>query len=86
MPVMRIVFNGDGILNDVHEEDIIHIMEPITAAALPGGMESGKPSVAFIVKLPDGKTVIAETSMELFLAAAKAFSARFEGEMKITVQ
>ena len=46
-------------------------------AALDGGMTSGRPSVMLRFGLPDGRTVLAETSMRLFLTAARAFAARY---------
>jgi hypothetical protein len=58
-------------------EDVIHITTPISVAALEGGMESGATSVAIRLDLPDGRVVIAETSLALFLAAGRAIVARF---------
>jgi hypothetical protein len=53
-------------------------------ALLKNGMESGRPSVAFRIDLPDGDVVIAQTSARLFCVAAKAIMARhpelFEGD------
>lgn len=77
MPVLKIVFDAEGILKDVPPEKIIHLKNSITVARLEKGMESGKASVSFIFELPDGNTVFAETSMSLFLAAASAFKSRF---------
>lgn len=45
--------------------------------ALPGGMQSGKPSVAIIAELDDGTQVFAETSLALLQAAARAFTAKY---------
>ena len=79
MPHMKLVMEGDGILNDRDPEKTIHIRETITVTALANGMESGRPSVAFIIPLEDGQVVLAETSMRLFHSAAKAFGIqRFE--------
>lgn len=77
MPAMSLVFDGDGALAGIDRAKIVHVTEPIKVAALKGGMQSGKPSVAFLIPLPDGKTLVAETSMELFHAAARGFAARF---------
>jgi hypothetical protein len=77
MPVMTIKLDADGCLNDVSPDNVIHIASPITVGALAHGMESGAPSVAFIFKLPDGRTVLAETSMKLFQMAAEGFAARY---------
>ena len=46
--------------------------ETFTVTSLRGGMGSGKPSVALIVDLPDGSYVMAETSLALFIMAARA--------------
>ena len=46
-------------------------------AALDGGMASGKPSVCFRIDLPDGRTVLAETSARLFVMAAAAIVGRW---------
>jgi hypothetical protein len=42
----------------------------IEIGALQGGMASGAPSVALCIQLPDGRVVLAETSMALLLTAA----------------
>lgn len=49
---------------------------PIQVARLPGGMVSGKSSVAIRIDLPDGRVVVAETSLALFLGAARVFQVR----------
>lgn len=51
--------------------------KPIQVTGLDGGMVSGNPSVAIRLDLPDGKTVIAETSLALFLTAADALKSRY---------
>jgi hypothetical protein len=56
---------------------VVHVTAPVTVTALDRGMTSGKPSMAFIIPPPNGQTVLAETSMALFHAAAKAFAARY---------
>lgn len=40
------------------------------------GMQSGKPSVYVRVNMPDGKVVLAQTSLALFLTAADGLKAR----------
>jgi len=54
-----------------------HTQQPIGVAALAGGMQSGKPSVALRIDLDDGSSVIAETSLALFLTAADALKAKY---------
>lgn len=57
--------------------DLLHVTDSMRVGALPGGMTSGKASVAISFFLPDGRPVIAETSLALFLAAADALRARY---------
>lgn len=45
--------------------------------ALPGGMQSGKASIAVDLVLDDGRHVLAQCSLDHFLAAAAAFRARY---------
>lgn len=63
----------------VAEGKLIHLGNDahIELGALPHGMASGAASVAFCFELPDGKIVIAETSLALLLTAADALKARF---------
>lgn len=75
MPSLELNFN-ESAWPDL-EADFIHTTEPIGVTALEKGMKSGKPSVAFRIKLPDGKYVIAETSLALFLTAADAIKIRY---------
>lgn len=49
----------------------------IRVGALPHGMQSGRTSVAIAVPLPDGRIVLTETSLALFLAAADALRAAY---------
>lgn len=77
---LTVKLNGDGAWPDLAQADIIHLgndAPPIQLSALPGGMASGLPSVAIRIDLPDGRTVIAETSMRLFVSAADALAARY---------
>lgn len=75
MTGLTIVLEGDGAFGDVPREKLAH-GQLQRVCALSGGMESGKPSVALLVATDDGKYVLAETSMALFLGAADAFRAR----------
>lgn len=69
---------GFNALKGIKREDIIHLTNEIEVGSLDAGMQSGKPSVAFCFKLPDGRVVVAETSLELFTAAARALNAAHE--------
>jgi hypothetical protein len=54
-----------------------HIASDIGVTAIAGGMSSGAPSVAFRFELADGTTIVAETSLALFLTAGDAMKARY---------
>jgi hypothetical protein len=60
-------------------DDIIHEAggAHMEITGLDGGMHSGKPSVAVRLDLENGKVLIAETSLALFLTAADALKARY---------
>lgn len=47
---------------------------------LPDGMQSGKPSVAFVFELPDGTVLFAETSWRLFATAFWSLASSFGDE------
>ena len=62
---------------DLRREDLVHVTTPIRVGALPGGMASGKASVAIAAFMPDGRPVLIEVSLDHFLAAADALRARY---------
>lgn len=81
MPVMRIILQ-EPAWPEIDRDDprVIWLGEgspPIGVTGLEGGMKSGKPSAALRLDLPDGRIVIAETSLALFLTAADALKARY---------
>lgn len=83
MPVMTLILREPAWpeLAGALDKNLVHLgndAEPIQVAYLEGGMASGKPSVAIRLDLPDGTVVIAETSLELFAAAARGMTARSE--------
>lgn len=82
MPTLAIKLDGDGSYPDLARRaaDVIHLGEgapPIGVTALAGGMASGRTSVMLRLDLPDGRVVLAETSVRLFLLAADALRARY---------
>lgn len=50
-------------------------VQRMTITSLERGTTGGKPTVALIVDLPDGRYVFAETTLALFLSAADALKA-----------
>jgi hypothetical protein len=85
MPMISLHLNGDGAWPDLAKKDtegnLIHLQgndgPPIGLCVLDSGMVGGRPSVAIRIDLPDGRTVLAETSLRLLLTAAKAFEAKY---------
>lgn len=80
MSAINTIMRGDGAFADLSKEPekavFVPADSPIHVALLDGGMMSGRPSVAIRLDLPDGKSVVAQTSARLFVAAARAIMAR----------
>jgi hypothetical protein len=77
MPDLKIHLDGDACWPDLQAMKFEHaVLEGV--ALLEGGMQSGAPSVGLRIKTDDGRTVIAETSFQLFEAAARAFRGRVD--------
>jgi hypothetical protein len=79
LPALRIFMNAEEMALDVDDLNKVVIADnqELSVGVLQHGMESGEHSVSFVFKLPDGRTVFAETSLNLFLTAARAFAARY---------
>ncbi len=73
-----------GSLPELAGKEINHLETIYSIAAMPGGMQSGHPSVGVFAKDKDGKWFFTQTSLELFISAADAMRARFykNGEIK----
>ncbi len=79
---MTVILEGDNAWPDLRDKPLIHLANnapPIQVAVLDAGMTSGHPSVAIRIDLPDGQTVMAETSARLFVSAGRAIEAKFPG-------
>ena len=63
-----------GGMPELQGRDAVRV-ENMTITSLSAGLQSGKPSVAVVIDLPDGRYVMAETSLALFLTAADALKA-----------
>ena len=74
---LTIVLDGDNAWPDLYNrDDVIHATSSIQIAVLEQGMESGRPSVTIRIDLPDGRTVLAQTSARLFCQAARILMAK----------
>lgn len=80
---INVILDGDGAWPDLTEKiaagEFIHIGDgsKIEISTLDGGMQSGAPSLALRIDLPDGRTVIIETSWRVFGVAAAAIAGRY---------
>lgn len=73
---LDVLLNGDGAWPELAERDVTKA-ERVAIAGLGRGMVSGAPSVMIRIDQPDGRVVIAETSLKLLLTAADALKARY---------
>lgn len=73
MPHLKISPHGDGAWPDVDATTCLK-GELVAIARLPAGMQSGRSSVALRIRLDDGRDVFAQTSLALFVSAARAFN------------
>ncbi len=77
--------HGDGVWRDLQGRQVIHLgneAPPIQIAALDGGTVAGRPSVAIRLDLPDGRTVVAETSLALLVGAAELLLVHYGEEVR----
>lgn len=72
MPVLDIIMDGDNCWPELKEKGFI-TGNWVGIARLRRGMVSGAASVTVRIELPDGQTVLAETSLALIENAARAF-------------
>lgn len=87
MPVMKVILEEPTWPDLDGKRDQLtwlsgHDDPPIQIGALEGGMVGGsggdgRPSVAIRIDLPDGRIVVAETSLRLFQMANAALLGRF---------
>ncbi len=82
MPELKILLDGSGQLEHLADRPCLPIKpQSITLLALPGGMESGRASIAVVAEAAQGPGwVFIENSMQNFIAAAVAFAARYPEE------
>jgi hypothetical protein len=81
-PHIELRFGDNSVpeMKEAADKGKLHQTHHIILSALPGGMTSGRTSVALCIPLPDGSWVFCESSLRAFLAAAGALRARFGDE------
>jgi hypothetical protein len=81
---LRIIPNGEGKFDDLLRKPKGHVIaakpdgSAITISALSGGMVGGAPSVMIRIDLPDGKTVLAQTSLKSLGGAVDIFRSHYK--------
>jgi len=76
MIALDLILEGDGCWADLKEKGWIE-GKLVAIAALPKGTAEGNPTVALRIELPDGRTVLAKTTLRLFGQAAAGFRGRY---------
>lgn len=71
MPVLSVIMNGDNCWPDLRTGFIEG--QWIGIARLPNGTVQGNATVTVRIELPDGRTVLAETTLALLSSAVRAF-------------
>lgn len=61
--------NGVPVIENATDDDVVHT-EDCTIAVLEAGMQSGASSISIILKTPEGKHLVYQTSVGLFEAVA----------------
>ena len=76
---LSIVLNGDNCWPELKERGFVR-GQLVAIARLPLGTNEGRSTVCIRVELPDGRTVLAETTLRLMQNAIRAFDVREEME------
>ncbi len=82
MPVIHIALNGDGALKEINPDKMIPIPEDgaWTIGVLEKGMKSGRDSIFIAFEMPDGQTIVAQTSAAAFFAASNTVLASLRNQ------
>jgi len=73
--------DGEGKLEDLQDKEVIYLEGiPIRILGLKHGMASGKASAALVFELPDGRYVLAQTSLALLATAIDGLKAKYPGQ------
>lgn len=72
MPALTIITNGDNCWPELRKKGFI-VGQWTGLARLPNGTVQGNPTVTVRIELPDGQTVLAETTLALLSSAIRAF-------------
>jgi hypothetical protein len=56
---------------------VLHVTGMVKVIGMPNGTQAGKPTVMIRATLPDGRDVFIETTLALFVTAARGLLARY---------
>lgn len=72
MPALSVITNGDNCWPDLKDKRFV-VGNWVGIARLPNGTVQGNATVTVRIELPDGRTVLAETTLALLSSAIRAF-------------
>lgn len=72
MPALSVITNGDNCWPDLKDKRLV-VGNWVGIARLPNGTAQGNATVTVRIELPDGRTVLAETTLALLSSAMRAF-------------
>lgn len=75
---IKVDLEGDGAFSDIPLDQVI-TGEIQRVTCLEDGTKSGKPSVALLIALPDGRYVFAETTWALWETVTGALRGKLDG-------
>jgi len=74
----RVFLDGEGAFKDIPQERVVE--GALThAACLANGTKSGRPSVSFLIEMPDGSYVLTQTTARLLVSLSKMIEAKWPG-------
>jgi hypothetical protein len=78
MIALHVFLNAEEMLLDLPQgTKLVELDKELRIGVLEGGTIEGNPTVSICFPLPQGGYAFAETSLRLFLAAARVFAARY---------
>jgi hypothetical protein len=76
MVPLDVIMNGENCWPELYEngQPKFTVADLVAVARLPHATSSGKSSVTFRIELPDGQTVLAQTTLALLTQAVTLFN------------
>lgn len=79
MVALNIVLDGTTTRSgqDFDPTTVLHVQSTVQVIGMPNGTAEGRPTVLLRATLPDGREVFIETTLRLFVIAARALASRY---------